>query len=97
MPNSLRDEVEKLAIEFDLDDTELCGYGVATCLRLILARHPPADGVLVPRQLLERLQFHSIGLSNITQSESHMFEITSDVTQADAILSATDTRPGGEG
>lgn len=86
---SLRDEVESLASEFE----NTLFHWPSIKLRDILSRHPAADGVVVPRDLLSDLRdlasdavIHHHGAMAGHEPEVHA-ENDRIIEQADAILS----------
>lgn len=103
MAKTLREEVEALAKRWLVESSstssdfsaDCCaateGHAIAKCaveIKKILARHPPADGVLVPRDLLSDMAEDCVSYASYIGE--HKRTVESRIAQADAILSSTE-------
>lgn len=95
MAKSLRYEVEALAVQLEEYQEVRSDYDsgrasrsewAADRLREILDRHPPADGAVVPRELLIGLRNDADRCLAFSTDGYHWDEINGRIAQADAIL-----------
>lgn len=88
--NSLREDVEALAATIQSNGSLMMpAHDVAFVIRKVLANHPAADGVVVPRDLFEAMrddQIRYLGAKAMRGLTDGNDELKERIEQADAIL-----------